>query len=484
MILEREAGTLVVLTGELDDGTHTALLRAQALVRRWPGPVAVVALAGRVDPQDVEELSRRAQVIEAGRVLGSSFAPGAPAEAAAAVAAAAALLRLATGGSPLARIYARLGPQEWPLLQAFADVAAGVPIDLEIGPEAGVPEIAPLWTAADALVVADMDRRYPLSAGSPALPVRVVPDGDGEEAIGALAELPIFGGDERVSVVVPVRGHAALAVRLVGSVIEHTAGLLEVILVDDASPARSLALLERLAVEDIRVRLLVNRAPRGLAASANRGLAAARGDLVALLDAGAVVTPDWSARLAAHRGQPRCGAIGPLFNRAAWPQQLAGVTYDETTLSGLAPFAEALSRGRSGQATPCPRLSGRCLLIPRPALRRIGGLDPRFFPASFEDDDWSARLHSAGLAAYRADDVFVHHDSEAGFGLEPDARAEAAATGWRRFKDKWGLPPERDARDGWQPSEVSGIYDRARHFIAPWLALEPVGAGGAAGAEG
>ncbi len=474
MILEREAGTLVVLTGAFGDETDPALRRAQALARRWPGPVAIVALAGRTAASVAESFSDRAPVIEAERVLGESFARGSSRDA---HAAAAVLLRMATGGSSLARIYARLAPEEWPLLQAFADVAAGAPVDLEIGPEAGVPEIAPLWTAADTLVVADIDRRYPLSGGSPAMPVRVVPDGDGEEAIGALAELPIFGGAERVSVVIPVRGHAPLAVRLVESVLEHTAGLLEVILVDDASPDRSLPLLERLAIDDVRVRLLVNRAQRGFAASVNRGLGAARGDIVAVLNADTVVTPEWAARLAAHLVKPRCGAVGPLSNRVTWPQKLDGVTYDETTLSGLVPFAEALSRGRSGQATPCVRLTGLCLMVPRATLRRIGGFDPRFFPGNFEDDDWGVRLLSSGAVPYRADDVFIHHEGSQSFALEPRAYAEILEANWCRFRDKWGLPQARDKRDGWQPSEVCEAYDRARHFIAPWLALEPVEAG-------
>lgn len=474
MILEREAGTLAVLTGELGDGCHSALRRAHALVRGWPGPVAIVALAGRVDADAAAALSDRAQVIAAERVLGGGFAHGSPEDV---QAAAAVLLRMARGGSSLARIYARLGPEEWPLLQAFADVAVGVPVDLELGPEAGVPEVAPLWSAADALVVPDLDRRYPLSAGSPALPVRVVPDGDGEETIGALAELPLFGGAERVSVVIPVRGHAAVAVRLVESVLEHTAGLLEVILIDDASPDSTLPLLERLVFVDARVRLLVNRAQRGFAASANRGLGAARGDVVVVLNADTVVTPDWTARMAAHLAKPRCGAVGPLSNRAAWPQRLDGVTYDETTLSGLAPFSDALARGRSGQATPSVRLTGLCLMIPRPTLRRIGGFDPRFFPGYFEDDDWGVRLLSSGAVPYRADDVFIHHEGAMSFALEPRARDEILDANWTRFKEKWGLPPERARRDGWQPAEACAAYDRARHFIAPWLALEPVEAG-------
>ncbi|MCU0230276.1 MAG: glycosyltransferase [Acidobacteria bacterium] len=472
MILEREAGTLVVLTGEGVDGTSQTLRRAQALAHRWPGPVAVVALDAGPDSPEATELSRRAQLIEARHVLGGALRRDGATDA---PAAAAVLLRMATGGSPLARIYARLRPDEWPWLQAFADVAAGVPVDLEIGPEAGVPEIATLWGAADALIVADMDRRYPLSAGSPALPVRVVPDGDGEEAVGALAELPIFGGAERISVVVPVGRQAAQAVRLVESVVEHTAGLLEVILIDDASPAPALALLERLVMRDVRVRLLVNRTPRGLAASVNRGLAAARGDVVALVDAGVVVTPGWSARLAAHRTKPRCGAVGPLLNRAAWPpQKLEGVTYDETTLAGLARFAEALARGRAGQATPCPRLAGSCLLIPRSALRRVGGLDPRYTEAGFEDDDWCARLKASGLTAYRADDVFVHHDDGAIGEFDPAAQASTMRANWRHFQSTWGLPEGRDPREGWRAAEVCGPYDRARHFIAPWLAQDPI----------
>lgn len=457
MILEGEAGTLVFVASALDLDDLPTLRRAEMLAERWPGLLSILALRGRDDAVRAA-FSGRARVV---------FAEPAGADPAR-------LLREASPGAIPERIYARLRGEDLPRLLEFSELVPGAAVDLELGSDAGVPEIAPLWVAADSLVVAEIDRRYPLSAGSPALPVRVVPDGDDAAVRGALAELPLFGGELRLSVVVPVYRHAAQAVRLVGSLLAWTSGLLEVILVDDASPDGSLALLERLAMRDTRIRLLVQRSRCGFAACVNRGLAAVRGDLAAILHADAVATPDWAERLVAHLVRPSCGAVGPSTNRAGTPQRLPGVAYDERSLAGLEEFAAAFAAERRGQATPIVRLGAPGLLVPRRALRRVGGLDPRFFPGHFALDDWSARLLVSGDAPYRADDAFLHHDGEG----TPANRGEAATAerraSWSRFREKWGLAGDRSESAGWTASDVDAPYDRSRHFIAPWEALEPV----------
>jgi len=132
---------------------------------------------------------------------------------------------------------------------------------------------------------------------------------------------------------------------MVASVTEHTTGLLEVILIDDASPDRTRPALERLAAKDSRVRLMVQDSQHGFAATCNRGLAAARGDVVVVLNADTVVTPGWSDRLIAHLDEkPKAGVAGPLSNRVAPPQQLDNVTYDQKSLLGLSDFSEKLAR--------------------------------------------------------------------------------------------------------------------------------------------
>ncbi len=457
MILEREFGTLVHLVSELDLDDIPALRRAEALATRWPGALAIVVLHGHDDAIRAG-FSGQARVIFA-----AETGPDARA-----------LLSVASPEGPSVRIYARLSSEDLPRLLEFSDALPGSAVDLELGPDVGVPEIAPLWIAADSLVVADIDRRYPLSGGSPALPVRVVPDGEGEAARGALAELPTFGGALRLSVVVPVYRHAAPAVRLVQSLLERTEDLLEVILVDDASPDASIDLLERLVMRDTRIRLLVQSGRCGFAACANRGLAAARGDLVAVLHADAVATAGWAERSAAHLVQPACGAVGPSTNRSAGPQQVAGVAYDERSLAGLDEFSESLAGEWHGQAMPVARLGAPGLLIPRRTLRRIGGLDPRFFPGHFALDDWSMRLLASGAVPYRADDAFLHHSGSGARAFDGEPGVPTRDASWRRFKAKWGLPADSSWQTGWTTSDAPTVYDRSRHFIAPWEALEPV----------
>jgi GT2 family glycosyltransferase len=308
------------------------------------------------------------------------------------------------------------------------------------------------------------------------LPVRVAPRGFDARSLSVFRELPGLGGEPRISVVVPVRGGCDLVLRMAESVLERTAGLLELILIDDASPDGSLAKLEKLAGRDHRVRLLMHREQHGFAATCNEGLAAARGDLVVGLNADTVVTPGWAGRLAEHLSRKQnAGVVGPLSNRVTGLQQFAPVDYNESTLAGLTLFSDRLARSAEGQATGVVRLDSLCLAISRPALRRIGGFDPRFFPAGYEDDDFCLRLIAAGLVPYRADDTFIHHEGFRSLALEPTPHGQILEENWTRFKAKWGLPADRPRERHYSIEELPlASYARERHFIAPWKALEPV----------
>jgi glycosyltransferase involved in cell wall biosynthesis len=92
-----------------------------------------------------------------------------------------------------------------------------------------------------------------------------------------------------VSVVIPVFNRPVLAARAVASVLAQTRGELECLAVDDGSTDGTRAALSRIA--DRRFTLL--RQPRqGVSAARNTGIAAAQGELVALLDSDDYFTPD------------------------------------------------------------------------------------------------------------------------------------------------------------------------------------------------
>ena len=105
------------------------------------------------------------------------------------------------------------------------------------------------------------------------------------------------GGTVRVSVVIPAFNAESTIGRAIASARLQTEERLEIIVVDDASSDRTPAIVAETAQLDARVRLLRQAANSGPAAARNRGIAAAKGDWIALLDADDSYLPDRLAKL-------------------------------------------------------------------------------------------------------------------------------------------------------------------------------------------
>jgi glycosyltransferase involved in cell wall biosynthesis len=86
-----------------------------------------------------------------------------------------------------------------------------------------------------------------------------------------------------ISVVMPTRNRPALLERAARSVLDQGAAGIELIVVDDASSDDTPQVLDRLA-SDVRVQVVHNSESLGPGGSRNRGIAAARGDLLSFCD--------------------------------------------------------------------------------------------------------------------------------------------------------------------------------------------------------
>lgn len=206
-----------------------------------------------------------------------------------------------------------------------------------------------------------------------------------------------------VSVIIPLYNTEKYIEACVASVLGQTHRELEVIVVDDGSTDGGAAIAEGIA--DARVR--VDRGPnRGSAAARNRGLALAKGEIVAFLDADDLWYPDKLAeQLGVLRSDRDVVAVGAVF------QYLSG---DGRRLLGRAGQdardADSRERMRRGQLSPFPINS--CLLARADTVRAAGGYDESL--TVVEDLDLISRLALAGsiatvmrpLGAYR-----VHSDS-------------------------------------------------------------------------
>lgn len=102
-----------------------------------------------------------------------------------------------------------------------------------------------------------------------------------------------------VSVVIPCYNYGHYLPTAVGSALGQEGVDVELIIVDDASPDGSAAVVQNLSAGDDRIRAILHPSNRGHIATYNEGLAEARGDYVVLLSADDALPPGALARAAA-----------------------------------------------------------------------------------------------------------------------------------------------------------------------------------------
>jgi GT2 family glycosyltransferase len=236
----------------------------------------------------------------------------------------------------------------------------------------------------------------------------------------------------RVSVLLPVWNGEAFLEPAVESILRQTLSSFELIVIDDGSADASAAIAEKFACGDDRVRVL-RRAHEGLSAALNAGIAAARGEYVARMDADDVSVPHrLQTQVEYLDAHPACIAAG------AWIEVV-----DEAGLHlGLKTFVEthdeisaALLRGVSPIAHPT-------IVVRRDVLRDAGGYDARCYPS--EDLDLWFRLAESGELANVGEALLQHRRHKAAIGVREREKMKAMAlTICNEARSRRGLPSRR-----------------------------------------
>jgi GT2 family glycosyltransferase len=244
----------------------------------------------------------------------------------------------------------------------------------------------------------------------------------------------------------------------------------ELIVVDNASTDGTPSYLSRLARNHSNLRVFLNAANAGFATASNQGLAAARGEVLVMLNDDTMVPPGALELLIEKLADDQIGLVGPTTNRIGNEAEIE-VPYE--TWGGLLEFAARRARERRGRTFDIPTLTMFCLAMRRDAYERIGPLDERFEVGLLEDDDYAMRAREAGYRIVCADDAFVHHFGETSFGkLVPTGEyGRILAANKRRFEQKWGIP--------WKPYQRrrSDAYEQLKAEIRKVVAEHvPLGA--------
>lgn len=203
------------------------------------------------------------------------------------------------------------------------------------------------------------------------------------------------------SVIIPRPGRLEQTSCCLAALARHTRMPWELILVADGPPADGMAEYLRGFREGSAVPLSLIASPedRGVPDARRRGLAAARGDYLVLLDVDVVVTDAWLDQLIALADSgPSIGMAGPMANDVEPPQLAEGAPGGD--LEAMHRFAARWRSEHRGRWSTAAALSGACVLIKRAALEAAGGPGPL--------DDLASRIGRAGYKLAVARDLFVH----------------------------------------------------------------------------
>jgi GT2 family glycosyltransferase len=219
--------------------------------------------------------------------------------------------------------------------------------------------------------------------------------------------MPVEGPANRVSFIVPNWNGGARLAACLDSIAEQTHREIEVIVVDNGSTDNSASLPCFRQPGWRCVRLDRNT---GFAFATNRGVEAATGEVLALVNNDVILDPGWtSAALAALRAAPAAGAAA---TRVMQPDR---ARLDSAGCALYACCAAARWRGQPftvlepGAHAPFGPVASAALYR-RACWAQCGGLRPEFF-CYYEDTDLAARMRLWGFETVYAHNAIAVHEA-------------------------------------------------------------------------
>jgi GT2 family glycosyltransferase len=197
-----------------------------------------------------------------------------------------------------------------------------------------------------------------------------------------------------ISVVIVLFNQVGLTLETLTALSAQTGPSFETILVDNGSIDATPDLLARVQ----GAKILRNADNRGFLLAANQGAVRARGRHILFLNSDAFVQPDaLAAALARIDGDGSIGAVGGKIILTDGRLQEAGNWVDRNGAAqgyGRGDDPDASAYGFAREVDYC---SGAFLLVRQPLWAMLGGFDPIFAPAYYEDTDLCLRVWRAGF---------------------------------------------------------------------------------------
>jgi len=253
-----------------------------------------------------------------------------------------------------------------------------------------------------------------------------------------------------ISIVIPVYQQADMTHDCINAIRETTQDF-EIVIVDNGSVPAFKPPFNGF----VETTLIRNEKNEGFPVAVNRGIRAAKGDTIILLNNDCFVTPGWAERLKGWLDE--YSIVGPVTNYCAGMQRVQIGTYQ--SIEGLNEESKEWAEENAREVEEVNFIIGFCMAFKRSLFDEIGEFDESMWPCSGEEIDFCFRAREAGHKIGIANDVYVHHEGSKTFNeMEQSGQVnylEICKRNDAHLAEKWG-------EDFWNkqkviPVSVSGI---------------------------
>lgn len=256
-----------------------------------------------------------------------------------------------------------------------------------------------------------------------------------------------------ISTIVPLYNNWEYTEQFIFSLENSKACKDKLILVDNNSSDKTSEMLSKLSSKNETFKVITNSQNLGFPKAINQGILESDSDYILIANNDIIIPEGTVERMVeVLNSDPRIGIVGPVSN------SVSGVQLDQNTdyktIEEMHKYAEKVRSEYSGKIVEFPRVAFLCTLIKREVFEKIGGLDERFTPGNYEDDDFCLRAQMAGFKTVIARDVFIHHFGSKSFKADGEAKyAERLKINEEKFVNKWGATPDQIWLQGVVPGE-------------------------------
>src|SRR5690606_6611541 len=275
-----------------------------------------------------------------------------------------------------------------------------------------------------------------------------------------------------VSIVIPIHRKLPYTCACLAALAEHAGPTpFEVIVVDDASPDDSAAVLARVA----GLRLLRNERNLGFVGSCNAGAAVARGRWLVFLNNDAMVTAGWlEAKLPTMDQLDGPGLVGA---RLVYPdgrlQECGGLVFSDGSGWNYGRFGDP-SDPRLAWARETDYCSGAAILIENALFRRLGGFDERYAPAYYEDTDLAFKVREAGLkVVVQPAATVIHHEGITSGTDTSSGTKRYQVINQEKFRERWREALARQPAAGTPVDDLVRRRPKGRVLVIDATTPEP-----------